>query len=45
MADHRFTIENLLILLGVKLNIPPFLDERGQMEGSEVVETQQIASL
>ena len=40
MADHGFTIENLLIPLGVKLNIPPFLGQRGQMEGSEVVETQ-----
>ena len=24
MADRGFTIENLLIPLGVKLNIPPF---------------------
>ena len=42
MADRGFT---LLTPLGVKLNIPPFLEEQGQMEGSEVVETQQIASL
>ena len=27
MADHGFTIEDLLIPLGVKLNIPPFLGE------------------
>ena len=45
MADRGFTIEDLLTPLGVKLNIPPFLGERGQMEGSEVVETQQIISL
>ena len=45
MADRGFTIENLLTPLGVRLNIPPFLDERSQMEGTEVVETQQIASL
>ena len=40
MADCEFTIEDLLTPLGVKFNIPPFLGERGQMEGSEVVETQ-----
>ncbi|XP_065904132.1 uncharacterized protein [Dysidea avara] len=45
MADRGFTIEDLLVPLGVKLNIPPFLGNRDQMEGSEVVETQQIASL
>ena len=45
MADRRFTIEDLLTLLGVKLNITPFLGEWGQMEGNEVVETQQITSL
>ena len=45
MADRGFTIEDLLTPLGVKLNIPPFLGDRDQMEGSEVVETQQIASL
>ena len=41
----QFPLCQVLIPLGVKLNIPPFLGERGQMEGSEVVETQQIASL
>ena len=45
MADRGFTIEDLLVPLGFKLNIPPFLGERDQLEGSEVVETQQIASL
>ena len=45
MADRGFIIEDLLTPLGVKLNIPPFLGERGQMEGSEVVETQQLTSL
>ena len=38
------TTEDLLIPLGVKLNIPLFLGEGGQMEGSEI-ETQQIALL
>ena len=45
MADHGFTIHELLAPLGVGLNIPPFLGSRLQMDGSEVVETQQIASL
>ena len=45
MANRGYTIKDLLILLGVKLNIPPFLGERDQLEGSEVVETQQVALL
>jgi len=36
MADHVFTIEDLLLPLGVKLNILPFLGERpdGSKRGS-----------
>ena len=45
MANHGYTIKDLLIPLGVKLNIPLFLGERDQLEGSEVVETQQVALL
>jgi len=45
MADHRLTVQELLAPLGVGLNIPPFLGRRSQMDGTEVVETQQIASL
>jgi len=45
MADRGFTIEDLLTPLGVRLNIPPFLGDRDQMDGNEVVETQQIALL
>ena len=45
MADRGFTIESLLTPLGVGLNIPPFLGGRQQLDASEVVETQQIASL
>ena len=45
MADRGFTIHELLAPLGVGLNILPFLGSRSQMDGSEVVETQQIASL
>ena len=45
MADRRLTVQELLAPLGVGLNIPPFLGRRSQMDGTEVVETQQIASL
>ena len=45
MADCGFTIEDLLTPPGVGLNIPPFLGKRQQLDGTEVVETQQIASL
>ena len=45
MANDGFTIDDLLIPLGVILNIPPFHGERSQMERGKVVETQQIASL
>jgi len=44
MADKGFTVEDLLPL-GVSLNIPPFLGNKGQMSPEEVVETQSIASL
>ena len=45
MADRGFTIRDVLAPLGVGLNIPPFLGDRTQLSGPEVVETQQIASL
>ena len=45
MADRGFTIEDSLTLLGVGLNIPPFLGIRKQMDVVEVVETQQITLL
>ena len=44
MADKGFTVQDLLPL-GVSLNIPPFLGNKGQMTPEEVVQTQQIASL
>ena len=45
MANRGFTIEDVLTPLGVQLNIPPFLGGRQQLAASEVVDTQQIASL
>lgn len=44
MADKGFDIQDLLDPLGVQLNIPPFLGLQGQMSGSEVLNTQTIAS-
>ena len=45
MVNRGFTIEELLAPLGVHWNIPPFLGCRSQMDGTEIFETQQIASL
>ena len=45
MTDCGFTIEELLAPPGVGLNTPPIIGHRSQMDGTEVVETQQIASL
>ena len=45
MADRGFTIQNELTLIGVKLNIPPFLRGKTQLSAKEMVETRRIASL
>ena len=37
-----YIIKDLVIPHGVKLNIPSFLGVQAQIEGSEVVETQQL---
>ena len=39
MADRGIDIEEDTILRGVKLNIPPFLRGRQQLDLSKVVET------
>ena len=44
MADKGFTIQDLLPV-DVSLNIPPFLGSSAQMPASDVVKTQEIASL
>ena len=44
MADKGFTIEDIL-LLGMSLNIPPFLGENAQMSKEDVINTQQITSV
>lgn len=43
MADKGFNIGGDLEKIGLKLNIPPFLRERGNFNESDVIETQTIA--
>ena len=45
MADKGFDIEDLLLPLGVRLNIPPFLDKRQQMLPSDIQMTKSIAAV
>ena len=45
MADRGFNIQDDLTPLGVRLNIPPFLKGKSQLEENELIETRRIASL
>ena len=45
MADRGFTIRDQLRAIKVDLNIPPFMEGRGQLPASEVLEGRKIASL
>ena len=45
MADRGFTIRSMLDEIGVKLNMPPFLDGRAQLPAKEIQEGRKIASL
>ncbi|XP_065890698.1 uncharacterized protein [Dysidea avara] len=45
MADKGFTIHDLLIPRGVRLNIPPFLQGKVQMTPNDVFLTKKIAHL
>jgi len=44
-ADRGFTIQEMLACKGVKVNVPPFMNESGQFNESELLETRRIASL
>lgn len=45
MAERGFTIKDMLDDIGVKLNIPPFMEGRKQLPASEVSEGRKIASV
>ena len=45
MADKGFTIQDLLVPFGVRLNMPPFLQSHTQMPASDVFATRKIARL
>ena len=45
MADRGFNIQEMLAIKGVKVNLPPFMNESGQFSESELLETRRIASL
>ena len=45
MADRGFDIKDDLDILGVKLNIPPFLRGKQQLNEKELIETRRIATL
>jgi len=44
-ANEGFDIQNLLMPLGVKLNIPPFLLSNSQFSSEDVLCTKKIAKL
>ena len=45
MADRGFDIQDDLTPLGVRLNIPPFLKGKSQLDKREMIETCRIASV
>ena len=45
MADRGFTIKDMLDEIGVKLNIPPFMEGRKQLPAPEISEGRKIASV
>lgn len=45
MADRGFNIGDMLVTKGVRVNVPPFMNQTGQFEESELLETRRIATL
>ena len=45
MEDRGFTIQDQLVGLGVKLNVPPFMDGRKQLPPEKVQQGRSIASV
>ena len=45
MADRGFNIQEMLASKGVSVNVPPFMNESGQFEERQLLETRRIATL
>ena len=45
MADRQFNIQEMLASKGVKVNVPPFMNQSGQFTEQEVLATRRIATL
>ena len=45
MADWGFSIQEMLALKGVKVNVPPFMNQSGQLTKHEMLATRRIATL
>ena len=45
MADKGFTIQDMLVPYGVRLNMPPFLQSNSQMPANDIFVTKKIARL
>ena len=43
MADQGFNIQEMLALKGVKVNVPPFMNQSGQFTEQEMLATWRIA--
>jgi len=45
MADRGFNIQEMLASKGVKVNVPPFMNQSGQFTEQEMLATRRIATL
>lgn len=45
MADRRFNIQDMLASKGVRVNVPPFMNQSGQFTEQEMLVTRRIATL
>ena len=45
MADRGFNIQEMLVSKGVRVNVPPFMNQSGQFSEQEMLATRRIASL
>jgi len=45
MADQGFNIQEMLASKGVKVNVPPFMNQSGQFTKQEILATRRIATL